>query len=76
MVAVVIVSNGQKPLIICSLYRPPDRNVSYLQELDRIFDRIICDNPDDIIWLASDINLPNIECASSSIANSGYLIPL
>jgi len=27
-VAVVIVSDGQQPLIICSLYKPPDRSVS------------------------------------------------
>ena len=76
VVACRIVFNGQHPLIICSLYRPPDRSVSYLQELFWIFDHIICDNPDDIIWLAGDINLPNIEWASSSIANSGYPIPL
>ena len=46
------------------MYRPPDRSVPYLQELHQILDQIICDNPDDAVWLARDINLPNIEWSS------------
>jgi len=58
------------------VYRPPDKSVPYLQEVCQTLDNIICDNPDDVIWLAGDINLPNIEWASSSIKNSSYPIPL
>ena len=58
------------------MYRPPDRNITYLQELCQILDYIICTNPDDTIWLTRDINLPNIDWVSSSIIGSSYPIPL
>ena len=61
IVACKLFFDGHQPLIICPVYRPPDRSVPYLQEVCRTLDSIICDNPDDIIWLAGDINLPNIE---------------
>jgi len=76
VVACKIFINGQRPLIVCSMYRPPDRSVPYSQEMCRILDRIISDNPDDVIWLAGDINLPNIEWDSSCITSSKYPVPL
>ena len=58
------------------MYRPPDRNITYLQELCRILDHIIRANPNDTVWLTGDINFSNIDWVSSSIIGSSYPIPL
>ena len=47
-------------LIVCSLYRPPDRNLPYLEEPCVVLKHIILTNPNAIIWFAGDLNLPNI----------------
>ena len=33
---------------------------------------IISDNPDHIIWIAGDINFPNIDWTSNSVMSSSY----
>ena len=50
-----------KPLIFCSAYRPPNNNSIYLEELCQDLNNNISDNPDHVIWIAGDINFPNID---------------
>ena len=63
---------SSKPLIICSLYRPPNNDVSYMTDLCNISTQIVESYPDSPIWIAGDINLSNIDWLTESISNNAY----
>ena len=59
-------------LIVCSLYRPPDRNLPYLEELCRVLKQIILTNPNAIIWFSGDLNLLNIDWNLNCLQGNNY----
>ena len=63
-------------LILISVYRPPDKNYAYLEELCSTIRSIILSNPNDIIWLAGDINFPNINWNTYHVKGNNYPISL
>ena len=48
-------------LIVCSIYRPPSTNEHYLQSLCSGLDSIISSHPLSTVWIAGDVNLPDIK---------------
>ena len=65
-----------QPLIICALYRPPNNDLTYMTDLCNILFQIANSYPDSPIWIAGDINLPNIDWRTSCVSNSTYPICL
>ena len=59
-------------LIVCSLYRPPDRNFPYLEELCMALKQVTLTNPNAIIWFAGDLNLPNINWNLNCLQGNNY----
>ena len=60
-------------LIVCSIYyRPPDRNLPYLNELCSTLDQIILSNPNAIIRVGGDLNLPNIDWNLNCVHGNNY----
>ena len=55
------VSLSSESIILISVYRRPNNNYQYLTDLCSTIDSIINSNPNDIIWLAGDLNFPNID---------------
>ena len=55
-------------------YRPPDRDILHYQELCDCISNIVAKNPSAFILCAGDLNLPDIDWTSESIA--GYRYPL
>ena len=49
---------NKQSLIICSFYRPANKNLDYMKNLRKLLQIICSTNPDTMIWIASDINLP------------------
>ena len=47
---------GHQSLILISIYRPPDRDHGYLEELCLILKTVVSANPENIVWLAGDVN--------------------
>jgi len=47
-------------LIVCSVYRPPSTDEYYLQKLCSELDAIISGYLSSTIWIAGDVNLPDI----------------
>ena len=64
-------TNGQST-IACCVYRPPNRSLDYLESVCRSLENIILSFPNDIIWIAGDFNLPDIDWNISCIAGSNY----
>ena len=48
-------------LIVCSIYRPPSGDCVYMEQLCKTLEEIILEFPKSIIWIAGDINLPNVD---------------
>ena len=48
-------------LIVRAIYRPPNNDDVYLNELCKVLYEIILKNPKLPIWIAGDFNLPNID---------------
>ena len=59
-----------------SAYRAPKNNYEYLDTLCSTISSIILANPNDIIWLGGDLNLPNIDWNSYSISGHNYPLQL
>ena len=64
-VEVVACHNKQKelpqPLIICALHRPPNDDLTYVVDLCNILHHVANSYHDSPIWIAGDINHPNID---------------
>jgi len=67
---------NKQSLIICSLYRPPNRDLEYMENLCQQLHNICLTNLDTPIWIAGDVNLPNIDWESLCIDNNTYPIAL
>ena len=63
-------------MIIISVYRPPTNNLSYAETLSETIERIILDHPNSVIWIAGDLNLPNICWKSWTVKDNSYPLAL
>ena len=63
-------------IILISAYRPPNTNYEYLEELCSTLSHIALSNPDKVIWLAGDLNFPNIDWNSYCINGHNYPLQL
>ena len=55
-------------LIIIAVYRPPNSDFIYLQSLCYSIQEVIDSNPHSTVWIAGDLNLPNINWSDNSIS--------
>jgi len=76
IVACRIDQNESQPLIICSLYRPPDNNLIYMKALCDTLADIAANHPNSPIWIAGDINLPNINWDRNCTSGNTYSVAL
>jgi len=60
------------PLIVCSVYRPPNVEAIFLENLCAVLRDIVECNPDSVVWIAGDANFPNIDWNSYSIIGYNY----
>ena len=60
------------PLIVCCAYRPPNRNVEYQENLCKEIHTIAMNNKDSALWIAGDLNLPDIKWSTESIHGNRY----
>ena len=63
-------------LIVCSIYRPPSTGEHYLQKLCTELDSIINGHPSSTVWIAGDVNLPDINWSSHCVTGHGYSLNL
>ena len=65
-----------KFLIACCVYRPPNRSTDYLESVCTELENLILSYPNDIIWIAGDLNLPDINWANFDTDGNSYPLPL
>ena len=76
LVACQIQLPNQPHLIICSLYRPPSSNEAYLNECCHQLESIRHSYPDSALWIAGDVNLPDIDWVNNTINSHQYSLNL
>lgn len=64
------------PLIICSVYRPPNSNIEYLNHMCEELQSIRLANPSATIWIGGDLNLPDINWTDNTITGHQYPLSL
>jgi len=67
-----LVCRGKDPLIIVAIYRPPSSDQTYMEEVCRQMRHLHLAYPTSTIWLAGDINLPDIDWTTCSIKGNNY----
>ena len=76
IVACLITLSDSQPLIICSVYKPPNNDTSYLQCLSSDMEGLVREYPNVPMWIAGDLNLLNINWNNNSMEGNSYPIPL
>ena len=59
-------------LIVCSVYRPPSSNINYLDDLCKQLESIKRNHSDATLWIAGDINLPDINWEDNFVEGHAY----
>ena len=72
VIACKIKLSNTQSLIACCVYRPPNRSVDYIEAICSTLESIILSFPNDIIWIAGDFNLPDINWTDSNIIGTNY----
>ena len=65
-----------EPLINGSLYRPPNNETEYTEELCQAITDLSTDHSQSTIWIGGDANLPDIDWSNSSITGNNYCISI
>jgi len=72
IVACKITLVNRQSVIICSVYRPPNRDVAAMENLCQALESLCSRYSDLPIWIGGDINLPNIDWESLTTTDSTY----
>jgi len=67
---------GDNSIIVCALYRPPNSDLEYIQELCCTMENVCHSYPSATIWLGGDLNLPDIDWNLNSIKGHQYPHPI
>ena len=76
LVACQIQLANHSSLIACSVYRLPSSSVSYLQNLCQQIEMIKTKFPNSALWIAGDVNLPDINWSNNYISGHSYPVSL
>ena len=68
--------NGKQTIIVASFYRPTNNDQAYMDELCHVITNLCQRNPGAAIWIAGDINLPDIHWPTMSITSHQYTIAI
>ena len=67
---------GHAPLIIGSIYRPPNSGQDYMEELCDKICQLQTSNPRATLWISGDVNLPDIDWETHTIKGHNYPISI
>ena len=67
---------GHAPLIIGSIYRPPNSGQDYMEEICDKIRQPQTSNPRATLWIRGDVNLPDIDWKTHAIKGHNYQISI
>ena len=63
---------NSKVLIVVTAYRPPNRDLVYMQNLCQFISEIHSKYKNAVIWITGDFNLPDINWSLNSVTSNSY----
>jgi len=63
-------------LLIIAAYRPPNCNLSSAEYLSNAIEKLILDHLNSTVWVAGDLNLPNIDWKTWTLNANNYPLAL
>ena len=63
-------------LIVLTIYRPPNRDIQYMQNVCKVIENLCSKYENAVMWVTGDFNLPNIDWSSNSVVGSTYPLEL
>ena len=63
---------NSKVLIVVTAYRPPNRDLVYMQNLCQLISEIHSKYKNAVIWITGDFNLPDINWSLNSVTSNSY----
>ena len=76
LVACQIQLADHSSLIACSIYRPPSGSDLHLEELCNQLSQICSNHPNSALWIAGDINLPDIDWPNTFVSGHSHSLRL
>ncbi len=64
--------NGNQSIIVAALYRPPSSTPAFMDDLNTTIFNLCRNNQDAAVWIAGDINLPDIDWQTNTIVSHQY----
>ena len=58
------------------MYCPPNNNLSSAETLYETIERVVRDHPNSVIWIAGDLNLPNVCWNNWTVNDNNYPLAL
>ena len=71
-VACKIQAEADKTLIVLTVYRPPNRDEVYMQNLCKLIEDLYIKYKEAIFWITGDFNLANIDWNLHSVTDNAY----
>ncbi|XP_038049838.1 uncharacterized protein LOC119723314 [Patiria miniata] len=75
IVAAKIINDNQT-IVLASVYRPPKNDLKYMEDLNSAISHLCQGNPGAAVWIAVDINLPDITWETYSVASHQYTLAI
>ena len=63
---------GKQSLVVCSFYRPPNNDSSYMDALTEAITLLSKSDPKAALWIAGDANLPDIDWSNDQVRYHQY----
>ena len=63
-------------IILCCVYRPPNCDLEYLQELRKVLESLVLSYLNSMIWIKGDLNLSNVDWSNNAVTTASYSTPL
>ena len=67
-----IQAEADKTLLVLTVYRPPNTDEVYMQNLCKLIEDLYIKYKEAIIWITGDFNLPNIDWDLYSVTDNAY----
>ena len=75
-VACKIKLSDSRMLIVLVIYRPPNRDIQYMQNVCNLIERLCCEYENAVMWITGDFNFPNINWDLNSVVSNAYPLEL
>ena len=76
MTATKIHLNNNKHVIIAAIYRPPNSDLQYIDDMCNTIEDLTSRHKNSVLWVGGDLNLPDINWPDCTIQGHSYPVEI